>query len=127
MIKLFTNQIEIHPLHLDAFTNGTLDQCLENGIRPMAWSPLGGGRIFNSEDQIGGRVLACLNDLRDKYDASPDQLIFAWLMKHPSNIYPILGTTKMNRVESAVQALEINMDRQDWYKIWTTATGKEVA
>ena len=126
-IKLFTNQIEVHPLHLDAFTNGTLDQCLENGIQPMAWSPLGGGRIFGNEDPVSKKVLTCLKELSDKYDAAPDQLIYAWLLKHPSTILPIIGTTKISRVETAVKALKINMDQQDWYKIWTAATGQEVA
>lgn len=126
-IKLFTHQVEIHPLHLDAFTNGTLDQCLENGIRPMAWSPLAGGRLFEKNNAYASRILECLVNLSPKYNASPDQLVYAWLMKHPSEILPVLGTTKIERVEAALAALKIDMDRQDWYKIWTAATGKKVA
>ncbi len=126
-IKLFTNQVEAHPLHLAPFLDGTLDQCLENGIRPMAWSPLGGGKIFEKNNAFAERIMAVLNVLSNKYNADADQLIYAWLLKHPSKMYPVLGTTKIARVEKAVRSLNIKLERQDWYRIWQAATGKEVA
>ena len=43
---LITNQVEISLLTLNPFTDGTLSQCMLSNIRPMAWSPVGGGALF---------------------------------------------------------------------------------
>ncbi|PWJ39245.1 aldo/keto reductase [Sediminitomix flava] len=126
-VELVTNQIEISALHRDPFLDGTLDKCLEKSIKPMAWSPLGSGRIFTdkeAEDVV--RVRKVLTELSEKYDASFDQLLFAWLFKHPSQIIPILGTGKTERIQSAADALKINMDQEDWFRIWEAAEGNEV-
>ena len=47
---LLTNQIEASPLHLNAFDDGTIDLALRMRIRPMVWSPLAGGRLFDTTD-----------------------------------------------------------------------------
>ncbi len=125
---LASNQIEASLLHLDPFTDGSLDQALRLGIPPMAWSPLGAGRFFNDRgDERVARIVKALAPLKEKYGAQEDQLLLAWLLKHPAKILPVLGTTKIARIDAALEALTINLDREDWYALWQASTGKTIA
>src|SRR5438105_4050951 len=44
-MPLIVHQVEVSLANLNAFTDGTLDQCLIERLTPMAWSPLAGGLI----------------------------------------------------------------------------------
>ena len=105
-ISLVTNQVEfsVHTLH--TLTDGTLDQCLEHRIKPMAYSVMAAGAFFenNPSERIQG-ILKIAQILATKYDASLDQIIIAWVLKHPSGILPVMGSTKINRLKDAVGAL----------------------
>ena len=124
---LVTNQVEASLLCMDALYDGTLSQCEQRGIRPMAWSPLGGGRLFDSENVAGRRVRQCMAQLRDKYDgADDDALAFAWVMAHPSQPVTIIGTNRADRIRSQAQASQIQLERQDWYALWEAAKGHSI-
>jgi predicted oxidoreductase len=121
------NQVEISLLHRDPLYNGVLDQCLQLGIRPQAWSPLGGGRIHaEAEEDTGRRVHAMAQILAEKYSAGFDQILIAWLMKHPSGIQPVVGTTRMERVRDALLARSIDLTREEWFMLLRAANGHEV-
>jgi predicted oxidoreductase len=107
---LVTNQIEISWSHLDSLFNGDLDLLMELRVSPMAWSPLGGGKPMNLEERE-------LFALAARYNATYSQLALAWLMRHPSGIFPIIGTTRPDRIEEAARSMAIAMDRQDWFEI----------
>lgn len=125
--KLATNQIEFSPFHMDPMYDGAFDQCLQVGIRPMAWSPLAGGTVFDPENPDGRRLLAKLQELSPTYSNAPaDALIYAWLLAHPANPTIILGTNKAERIPTSVLANNITLTRNDWYDIWSAATGKSV-
>jgi predicted oxidoreductase len=125
---LVTNQLEISVLHRNAFEDGTLDQCQKYNIQPTAWSPLGGGALFGvTADESIIRIQKVLAELGEKHQASPDQLLYAWLLKHPAKIVPVLGTTKLERVKAAIEAREMVLSHEDWYTIWEAAIGEEVA
>lgn len=125
---LVTNQIEASLLHTPPFLDGTLDQLLRLNIAPMAWSPLGGGLIFqHTEDERSQRIRLMANSLGKKYgDKTIDQILIAWLVKHPSNILPVLGTGNIERVKAAVEALSIDISTEDWFKLWEASIGEEV-
>lgn len=123
---LVTNQVEIHLLRLDAFLDGTLDQCIERRIAPMAWSPTAGGRIFQGDDETARRVRSTLEALADKYSAGVDQLLYAWLLRHPSRMVVVLGTNREERIESAVGAHAVDLELQDWFAVWSASTGEPV-
>ena len=127
-VPLITNQVEISLLHRNAFEDGTLDQCLSLGIRPTAWSPYGGGVIFgsNTEPQII-RIRKVIDELVETYSASIDQILLAFLLKHPAQIIPIIGSSKISRIQSAKEALSIKLSHQDWYRLWEAALGNEIA
>ena len=124
---LTTNQIEANILHLDPFLDGTLDQLQQYRLAPQAWSPLGGGALFGDEqtEQLV-RIREVGAGLREKYGLALDQLLLAWLLRHPSGIRPVLGTTKIERIQRAVQAASVEMNREDWYTLWSASTGTRV-
>lgn len=125
---LVTNQVEVHPMQLNPFQDGTLDQLQRLRLKPQAWSPLGGGALFQStsENERNQRIRKAALDLGQKYNAPLDQIILAWLMRHPSGIRPVLGTTKLKRILSAVHAQKIKLENEDWYTLWSASTGKPV-
>ena len=124
---LVTNQIEVNPLTLAPFTDGTLDHCLMHRLRPMAWSPLAGGRLWTDDTDTVQRVHDALRNVaREHPGTGIDQVALAWLLRHPSGMIPVIGTGKVDRVVSAVGALTLELDRQGWFEIYEAALGGEV-
>ncbi|WP_404461485.1 aldo/keto reductase family oxidoreductase [Sutcliffiella horikoshii] len=124
---LVTNQIEISATHLEHFDKGTIEQCQMDRISPMAWSPLGGGSIFTSTDDKVKRVRNVLEKIQGETGAeSMDQILYAWLLNHPSKIIPIVGSGKLERVNSAVSSLNITLSKEQWFEILEASKGKEV-
>ncbi len=125
---LETNQIEVSPLHLDPFIDGTLDQCIMHKIKPMAYSTFSGGKFFSKQpDEKVVRINKVVSELVDKYNVSADQVLTSWLLKHPSGMLPVIGTTKINRIKSVVDSITVKITDQEWFRIWEASTGKEVA
>lgn len=128
---LVTNQIEISALHLNAFADGTLDHSQRLRIAPLAWSPLGGGRLFQDDSAQTARVRHVLGTIAKQLsDASTtvtiDQVAIAWLLAHPANIVPILGSGKRDRIRTAADAIPLKLTREQWFAIWTASTGSDV-
>lgn len=124
---LVNHQIEISLLHKNAFDDGTLDQCLKHRITPTAWSPFGGGRIFSDEaNEQHQRIRKVASVIGEKYNASLDQILLAWLHQHPAGIISVLGTSKISRIKTAMAALDIPLTREDWYDLWQASTGVEI-
>lgn len=124
---LVTNQVEFSLLSVDAIYDGTLDQCQRLRVRPMAWSPLGGGRLFNLELDAAKRLHAKAADLALKYDgASIEQLAHAWVLAHPSQPLSVIGTTKLDRLRDTAKADMIKLEREDWYALWEAAQGRSI-
>lgn len=124
---LITNQIEISVQHLDPFWDGTIDQCQQLQIAPIAWSPLGGGNIFSATDAQSVRLREALTTVgQDLGGAKLDQVALAWLLAHPAHIVPILGSGSIERLKSAIASTTLSLSREQWFTIWTAATGKDV-
>jgi len=124
---LATHQIEFSPLQMQALADGTLEQCVDLSIRPMIWSPLGGGRLLSGHDEHATRVRAALEDLRGRYaGATLATLAYAWVMRHPSRPIPVTGTRRIEGLREAVAATSIKLAAEDWYAIWQASVGHEV-
>lgn len=123
--KVSANQIEISITERSSLTDGTLDYIMAHQITPMSWSPL--GSVFREDTPQNIRIKNKLKELGAKYDATDDQLLLAWLLKHPANIHPVIGTTSKDRITNAVQAVAINLERKDWFELLEASTGEEVA
>ncbi len=125
--KLVANQVEISPYQLEHFDNGNLDYCMKEDIMPMSWSPLAGGKLIQPIDEKSRRIHLKLHEISNELGISDiSQLILAWLLTHPSGIVPIIGTGKLEHLKSAVGSTEIKLSREDWFRIYIAATGKEL-
>jgi predicted oxidoreductase len=129
---LVTNQVEFSPLHLDPIGDGTLDQAQRLDFRPMLWSPFGGGSLFSGDAPQGARVRAALEGVAENYGlgiagkgAGPAAI--AWLIRHPCNPVPVVGTSNLDRLKGLVAAANVTLDRQDWYAIYEAILGRPVA
>jgi len=131
---LIVHQVEISLAKLDCFEDGTLDQCLADKITPLAWSPLGGGRLsdtlpidINSPEharRIGLRET--LDDIARDYGVSRTIVALAWLLKHPARIVPIVGTTRPERIREASHAYKLQLSRDEWYRLMEAARGERL-
>ena len=119
---LVTNQIELSLLARDAFTNGDLAFLQERALRPMAWSPLGGGTLFAQ----GGRLTPRLRELAEEAGTDPAAVAVAWLLAHPAGIVPVLGTNALPRIAAIADAFKVPMSRETWFDLYATALGHEV-
>jgi predicted oxidoreductase len=115
-VPVGVHQLEVSVKDVSAFDDGRLDQCTLDGIVPMAWSPLGGGKLPEA-------VVSALSALAVEFEVTPQAMALAWLLQHPSGILPVVGTTKAENLEAAQAALKIKLDRQQWYTIYQAATG----
>ncbi len=122
---LATNQVEISPVHQPLLLDGTLDQLQQLRIRPMAWSCLGGGRLFNEEgfQPLRDELAQVAHELNAD---SIEQVVYAWILRLPSQPLPIIGSGKIERVRSAIVAEKLSMTRQQWFRIRKAALGYDV-
>ncbi|WP_318386071.1 aldo/keto reductase family oxidoreductase [Enterobacter sp.] len=122
---LATNQVELSPVHQPLLLDGTLDQLQQLRIRPMAWSCLGGGRLFN--DAAFQPLRLELTDIANELNAqSIEQVVYAWVMRLPSQPLPIIGSGKIERVRAAIEAEALTLTRQQWFRIRKAALGYDV-
>ena len=110
--------------------DGVLDQCEELSITPLAYSPLGGGWLSGRRevpaDAIPAikRTLTALQEMGPAYgEATPGQLALAWLLAHPTQIVPLVGSNNPAHIREAAGAASIALSRTDWYKLWVAARG----
>jgi len=126
---LVTNQIELSLFHMDPITDGTLDQCERLRIRPMAWSPLGGGRLFREGDEASARIRAACATIAAQHgaaDLTADALAVAWILALPSAPVVVVGTNKIERVQRIAAAASLRLTREDWYRLWQAAQGRGI-
>jgi predicted oxidoreductase len=121
--RLATNQIEISVLENSSFTNGDIAYLQQHRIPPMAWSPLAGGALFASENRALHDSLA---GIAARQDADVAALAVAWLMAHPARIMPVMGTNNLERIGKLGEAMQLTIDRETWFEIYTAAIGEEV-
>jgi predicted oxidoreductase len=122
-IPLITNQIELNFNQLQPLIDGSIDFLYERKIKPMIWSPLGGGSIFEHGKVALNKPFQLLGA---KYQVGADVLSLAWLLKHPAQLIPVIGTVKTERIISAVKACSIDLELQEWFQLYEAAMGNEV-
>ncbi len=122
--QLVTNQIELSVLAHDSFVNGDVAFHQRIGTPLMAWSPLAGGALFSGDHPD---VMNALSKVASENNVDETAVAIAWLLAHPSRILPVLGTNSLERIRGMSAALDVKVDRQTWYEIYTAALGREVA
>lgn len=122
-LPLITNQIEMSLLSSAAFRNGDLATLMTRKIRPMAWSPLGGGSLFSQENK---QLLGKLQAVGTAHGVDAAQVAVAWLLAHPAGILPVMGTNAVDRIARLGDACKLTLSREDWFDLYTAALGHEV-
>lgn len=133
-MPLIINQVEISLANRASFEDGTLDQCLSEKITPLAWSPLAGGLLADGAKallpfQEGYRtkpIVAALDDIAKERGSSRTAVALAWLLKHPANIVPIVGSTQPQNIKAAAKADAIDLTREEWYRLLEAARGERL-
>lgn len=120
--ELVANQIELSATNHTPFTDGDLAFLQENDIPVMAWSPLGGGSIFDN-----AAVMNVLSRVAGEAGVEPSAVAVAFLLRHPARIAPVMGTNNIRRISALSDSLKVKLDRQTWFEIYTAALGREVA
>ena len=131
---LVVNQVEVSLLQLYALHDGTLDQCQEKKVTPLAWSPLGAGLLGSGGvDLLPGQrhynptaVLAVADRIAKERGVSRELVALAWLLKHPSKVVPIVGSIKPERIKALAAAASLELTREEWYHLVTAARGAEM-
>lgn len=125
-LKLVTNQVEMNPLHPEVYFDGTVDNAARHRIPLMAWSPLGGGNIFNPKTNCEKELHEALAELSGIYGGGMGQMLYAWILSHSYPTAIITGSTKIERIKEAVDALGTKMTHEEWYWILEKARGYSV-
>ena len=124
--KLVATQPEISALRIDCFENGELDQAMQLGLVPLAWSPLGGGRIVGADTPRDKAVIAELDRVAAAKGISRSVAAYSWLMAHPAGIIPIIGSQQVERIAEGASALSVQWTRTDWYAVLVAARGERL-
>ncbi len=131
-MRFISHQVEISLAKLDAFTDGTLDQCLQERMTPMAWSPLAAGLIGDGPKRLlkwqesykPDKFLSDLEAVAHAHGVNRTIIALSWLMRHPSKIIPIVGSINPDRIREATKAAEIELSREEWYRLLNAARGE---
>jgi predicted oxidoreductase len=118
------NQIQFSATHFEPMLDGSLDYMQIHKIRPMSWNPL--GCVFRKEIPQTHRLKKLLAGLVSKYHLGSDSLLLSWVLKHPAKAIPIAGTVNVARIQSLMKAVELELEPEDWFAIWTESMGEKV-
>ncbi len=121
-LPLATSQPEYSPAFLGPLRDGTFDLCMRDGIVPLAWSPLGGGRLMSGEN-VPAALIATLDEIAEREGVDRAAICYAFVLAHPSAPVALLGTQNPDRLRAAVAALDVTLDRNDVYRIVQDSEG----
>jgi predicted oxidoreductase len=129
-----TQQPEMSAWWLEPFEDGVIDQCMQERITPLAWSPLGGGRLgLTAEaarrEEDGNRLAALINRLEELATskvAPRSAIALAFLLHHPAGIVPIIGTQQPARIRACAAAIGVSLTRSEWYSVVVASRGRRL-
>lgn len=118
------NQIQFSATHHEAMLDGSMDYMQVHNIRPMSWNPL--GTVFREDTEQTRRLKKLLAQLVEKYGVGSDTILLSWILKHPAKIIPVAGTVNIARIQQLMKAVLLDLDKLDWFAIWTESMGNKV-
>lgn len=124
VVPIAYNQIEFSLSHHEPLTDGQLDYMQLHNIQPMAWKPL--GAVFTESFYAKSPLIEVLSNLSIKYECSVDVLLLSWLLKHPTHVLPVIGTTTIDRIRNQKTAVDIKLSLEDWFEMYTASMGHKV-
>jgi predicted oxidoreductase len=104
--------------------DGSLDYMQIHNIKPMSWNPL--GTVFREDIEQTRRLKKVLVKLVEKYELGSDTILLSWVLQHPAKVIPIAGTVNIARIQALIKAVELQLEKEDWFAIWAGSMGKDV-
>ncbi|MGB5372132.1 MAG: aldo/keto reductase, partial [Flavobacteriaceae bacterium] len=123
-IPVSANQVEFSVTSSEAMYNGIFDDCITHGRMAMSWSPL--GSYFKEKSSRIERISIVIDGFSAKYGCTSDQLLLAWILKHPAKVFPVVGTASAHRLKDAMAATKIQLELEDWFVMLQASQGHEV-
>lgn len=123
--EVLYNQVQFSATTFEPMVDGSFDYMQTNNICPMSWNPL--GSVFRKDNPQTRRLKKLLATLVSKYHLGSDSILLSWILKHPAKVIPIAGTVNVARIQSLMKAVELELDQEDWFAIWSASMGNDVA
>jgi predicted oxidoreductase len=109
------------------FVSGTLEHCQMEGIQLQAWGCLAQGKFsqmgLKSDEEKVRNTTQYVMQLAEKYGVGSEAIVLAFLLRHPAQIQPVIGTTNIERIKSSAQATSVNLTREEWYGLYVRSRG----
>ncbi len=70
------------------------------------------------------KAVGVLDEVAGELSFGRAAVALAWLMRHPSGIVPIVGSTQPERIAQAAHADSLQLDREQWYRIYAAVGGR---
>ena len=136
------NQIEYSLLHTDAIdggistvervptpigSTGIIEYCREHDILIQAWGPLAGGRLASTpppDDEHLCKLHELLTEVAAAHNTQPEIIALSWILRHPAGIQPIIGSRHATRLRQQAQCLNVEITREEWYKLFIAGRGE---
>jgi predicted oxidoreductase len=118
------NQVQFSATNFEPMIDGSFDYMQMNNIRPMSWNPL--GCVFREDIPQTRRLKNLLASLVSKYHFGSDTILLSWILQHPAKVLPIAGTVNISRIQLLMKAAELQLEKEDWFSIWTESAGNPV-
>ena len=125
-LPLSTIQPELSPLCIDTIVDGTLDLAVQHDLAPLAWSPLGGGRIASPNSVREKEVASALDRVAEAHDVPRTAAAYSWIMAHPARPIPIVGSQHVDRIREAADTYKVRWTREAWYSVLIASRGEKL-
>jgi predicted oxidoreductase len=121
-------QNEFSAVAIEPLSDATLDAAMRRGVAVIAWSPLGQGRLAAGAGEATGHgradaVIAALEPIALRAGVPRAAVAYAWIMAHPARPIPLIGTQNPARIREARSAYQVQLTREEWYRILVAARG----
>jgi predicted oxidoreductase len=118
------NQVQFSATNYEPMVDGSFDYMQIHNIQPMSWNPL--GTVFREDNEQTRRLKKLLAALVSKYHFGSDTILLSWILQHPAKVLPIAGTVNIARIQLLMKATELQLEKEDWFAIWTESMGHKV-
>jgi predicted oxidoreductase len=142
---IVTNQVEFNMVHTHMLdegivfnqnnpkltrNEGVMEYCRLHNITLQAWGPLASGRLTgrsrpNEEEHLQATANRVAQMAAEK-GVSTEAILIAWILRHPSRIQPLPGTTNPERIRAAADAEQVSLTREEWYDLFTLGRGEKL-
>lgn len=119
---IVSTQPEFSVAQTQPMRDGTFDRAMRDGVVPLAWSPLAGGRVMSGDD-VRPELIDVLDRISEREGVDRATVAYAFVLAHPSQPVVLLGTQTPERIRDAVKAFDVHLDRNDAYDIVAASEG----